>query len=189
MNSQTELYQEYSFQEFSELNSVNIVGRNKYVAIVGSRDIKEILEVMQFIRDFAKKLCYDQNCTVVTGGAYGPDEASMEGSIDAKLFSLSSIIPLTPSKVNDVVKVFQTASNAVPLLDTVGCTVTTDRLIAYYPDFTKGYNVGKYFERDKKIARTSDVVVAFWDGKSNGTKKTIEYAKELERKVIVVICN
>jgi len=187
MKSQTEAYQEYTFQDFISLDPIITIGKHRYVAIIGSRDIKENIDAMQFIRDYAQTLCYSQKCKVVTGGAYGPDEASMEGSIDAELFSLSTIIPLTPKKTNNVTKVFLEASGIVPMVDTIECVITTDRLIVYYPDFTGGYNVGKYFERDKKIARISDVVLAFWDGKSGGTKKTINYAKELKRKVMVVI--
>ena len=40
---------------------------------------------------------------------------------------------------------------------------------------------GKYapIERDKDMVAASDKVVAFWDGKSAGTKFTIEYAAKL----------
>lgn len=40
---------------------------------------------------------------------------------------------------------------------------------------------GKYapIQRDKDLVAASDIVIAFWDGKSKGTKFTIDYAREL----------
>lgn len=40
---------------------------------------------------------------------------------------------------------------------------------------------GKYapIQRDKDLVNASDIVIAFWDGKSKGTKFTIDYAREL----------
>lgn len=46
---------------------------------------------------------------------------------------------------------------------------------------------GKYapIQRDKELVNASDIVIAFWDGKSKGTKFTIEYARELGVPTIV----
>lgn len=40
---------------------------------------------------------------------------------------------------------------------------------------------GRYapIQRDKDLVAASDIVIAFWDGKSKGTKFTIDYAREL----------
>lgn len=40
-------------------------------------------------------------------------------------------------------------------------------------------------QRDKDLVNASDIVIAFWDGKSNGTKFTIDYARELGVPTIV----
>lgn len=39
--------------------------------------------------------------------------------------------------------------------------------------------------RDKEMVEYADYVVAFWDGKSHGTKYTIDYCKKLQKKCIV----
>lgn len=41
------------------------------------------------------------------------------------------------------------------------------------------------FKRNVDIVKNSDLVLAFWDGKSNGTKHTINLAHKLKKKVIV----
>lgn len=40
--------------------------------------------------------------------------------------------------------------------------------------------------RNREIVENSDLVIAFWDGKSKGTKFTIEYAKSLNKEVVIV---
>lgn len=40
------------------------------------------------------------------------------------------------------------------------------------------YSVRHYFTRNKQIIDNSDVVLAFWDGESPGTKWGINYAKK-----------
>ena len=48
---------------------------------------------------------------------------------------------------------------------------------------------GKFapLERNRRMVDIADKVLAIWDGKSRGTRFTIDYAKKLE-KDIVVIC-
>jgi len=43
------------------------------------------------------------------------------------------------------------------------------------------------FLRNKKIVKNCDVVVAFWDGESKGTKITIDLAKEAGKKVYIIM--
>ena len=42
--------------------------------------------------------------------------------------------------------------------------------------------------RNKQIVDYADVIVAFWDGKSRGTKYTIDYAIKRKKKVTMVRC-
>jgi len=39
--------------------------------------------------------------------------------------------------------------------------------------------------RNKSIVKNSDMVVAFWDGKSRGTKSTIDIAKQYRKRLAV----
>jgi len=43
------------------------------------------------------------------------------------------------------------------------------------------------FVRNEKIVKNCDVVVAFWDGESKGTKHTIDLARKIGLKVYVVM--
>lgn len=40
--------------------------------------------------------------------------------------------------------------------------------------------------RNQKMVEAADVVLVIWDGQSKGTKSTIQYAKKLQKKLIVV---
>lgn len=39
--------------------------------------------------------------------------------------------------------------------------------------------------RNKKIITAADIVIAFWDGKSKGTKSSINIAKKLQKELVV----
>ncbi len=43
--------------------------------------------------------------------------------------------------------------------------------------------------RNKEIVERSELVIAVWDGKSRGTKFTMNYANELKREIKVYIVN
>ena len=43
-----------------------------------------------------------------------------------------------------------------------------------------------YHHRNRLIAEACDVLVAFWNGRSSGTKYTIEYARRIGKPVIVI---
>jgi len=165
------------------------IGAHKYVAIIGSRSIKSDNDTMSFIRDLACRLCYERKCKVVSGGAYGPDQAGMEGALKIPLHSLDPIIPLSSKNARKITPVLKglVAQQSV-MVDEIECCFTADRLIVFYPDFKDGYAAYKYFERDEKIARVGDIVIAFWDGSSRGTKKTIDYAIQQEKQALVVKC-
>lgn len=54
--------------------------------------------------------------------------------------------------------------------------------------FTPDWNIGKQagILRNIDMGNYADALVAFWDGKSKGTKHMIQYAKELGLKVEVI---
>ena len=41
--------------------------------------------------------------------------------------------------------------------------------------------------RNKEIVEIADYIISFWDGKSRGTKFTIDYAKKLNKKVKIYV--
>lgn len=58
------------------------------------------------------------------------------------------------------------------------------------PDFIKYplnlHGFRAYAERDKQIAATCDIMLAFWDGISPGTKLSLEFAQEFKKPTIII---
>lgn len=50
-------------------------------------------------------------------------------------------------------------------------------ILIYYPKWKK-FDKGAGPIRNEKIVKMSDIIFAFWDGKSPGTKSTISWAKK-----------
>lgn len=59
------------------------------------------------------------------------------------------------------------------------------KLIEFFPDYEK-YGNAAPLERNKLIVEECDCVLAFWDGKSRGTKFTLDYAKEKNKPIKIV---
>ena len=49
------------------------------------------------------------------------------------------------------------------------------------------YRRGAPLKRNEKIVERADLIIALWDGKSRGTKFTIDYAKKLKKEVKIYI--
>jgi len=60
--------------------------------------------------------------------------------------------------------------------------------IIFKPDWDK-YGKSAGFKRNILIVNEADVVVAFWDGFSKGTKNSIELAEKSKKPVIVMTIN
>ena len=54
--------------------------------------------------------------------------------------------------------------------------------VLYKPNY-KIYGKRAPLVRDEEMVNAADLVIAFWDGQSRGTKYTIDYAKSIGRKV------
>jgi len=57
-------------------------------------------------------------------------------------------------------------------------------ILVLRPDWSLGRGAGLL--RNKEIVETADCVLAFWDGRSKGTKNTIERAEKSRKRVTVV---
>ncbi len=55
----------------------------------------------------------------------------------------------------------------------------------FLPDYNR-YKKGAPLVRNRQIVEYADVVVAFWDGKSRGTKYVLDYCAKLSKHVRVV---
>lgn len=58
-------------------------------------------------------------------------------------------------------------------------------VIVFKPDY-KRYGRGAAFVRNRLIVDNADRVLAFWNGKSTGTKYTIDYAKKQNKSVDII---
>jgi predicted Rossmann fold nucleotide-binding protein DprA/Smf involved in DNA uptake len=57
--------------------------------------------------------------------------------------------------------------------------------VEYLPDWDK-YGRSAGFKRNRQIAEYADMILVFWNGKSHGTKNTIDHAAELKKNTVVV---
>ena len=72
--------------------------------------------------------------------------------------------------------------------DSFGAQYAADNNIPaliHSPDWEK-HGKAAGFIRNEFIVRDCDVVLAFWDGKSNGTRDSLNHAKKLKKPTIIV---
>ena len=114
----------------------------------------------------------------------------MAGAIDVDIATLrnSRIIPMESRKSDKFQSFFSSISKDAIFIDKKSCVLIIGKLIVFYPNFNNGYHVKEYIIRDEKIAKFIDVMFAFWDGKSTGTKKTLDYAVKADKKVYLIEC-
>lgn len=55
----------------------------------------------------------------------------------------------------------------------------------FIPDWAK-YGRGAGFKRNTQIVEAADLVIAFWDGVSRGTKDSIDKARKLSKRVEII---
>lgn len=119
------------------------------VIVAGSRHITDYQLVSSVITNTINK--YDIEVTeIVSGCAAGPDTLGEQ-------WALENGIKVEPFEANwnDI-----TAPNAL---------IRTSK-------WGNQYNARAGFQRNEKMAEYGDVLIAIWDGKSNGTKDMIERA-------------
>jgi hypothetical protein len=56
------------------------------------------------------------------------------------------------------------------------------------PDYPR-YGKGAPLIRNKKMVDIADTVIIIWDGKSRGTKFTLEYAKSIDKNLVLININ
>lgn len=74
-------------------------------------------------------------------------------------------------------------------IDTLAEKVADEKRISksiIRPEYDK-YGKKAPLIRNKEIVERAELVIAFWDGKSRGTKFTIDYAKKLNKKIKVYV--
>jgi predicted Rossmann fold nucleotide-binding protein DprA/Smf involved in DNA uptake len=62
------------------------------------------------------------------------------------------------------------------------------KTLIFRPEYDK-YNKGAPLKRNRTIVENADIIYAFWDGRSRGTKYTIDYARNKQKDVRVIKVN
>lgn len=126
------------------------------IAIIGSRNWTNKEKLFSIMDSLNKKL----NIThIVSGGAAGADSFGKEW---ADFNKISTII-----------------FNADWEDFSEPCKIKYNR-------FGKKYNALAGFKRNRLIVEESDLIIAFWDKKSPGTKDSLDLCKKLNKKFYVI---
>jgi len=92
---------------------------------------------------------------------------------------------LAPLKISHII------SGGANGADTLAVQYAIEKSIPFTEFIPQWYVNGRYdnragFVRNKQIVHASEVVYAFWNGKSKGTKSTIDFANKIGVKCFVV---
>lgn len=129
------------------------------VAIIGSRSFQDYNLLKETLEPYKSKIT-----DIISGGAKGADGL---GARWCKEFLKKDPIIFLPEWDN----------------------LSVDNLLIGHrngnPD--EPYNILAGFERNTKIIKNCKAVIAFWDGKSTGTKDSLDKAKKMKKPSKVII--
>jgi len=93
------------------------------------------------------------------------------------------------SRTLDQYKITMIISGGAKGADTLGANYAKEHnieLVEYYPEYEKYGKKKAPFIRNRTIVDDSEIVIAFWDMGSTGTKHAITYATSKKKKVIII---
>jgi len=92
------------------------------------------------------------------------------------------------SALNKINNISQIISGGTPGTDTLAKKYAQENNIAFLefpPDFHKYGNEAKHV-RDKLIVENCGKIIAFYDGKCEGTKYTLDYGRKLRKPIKII---
>ena len=107
--------------------------------------------------------------------------------IGSRDFKNKELLDTTMKNLQEKVTIDKIISGGAKGADTMGVQWANKNdieTLVFKADFKKHKRA--YHFRNRQIVKESDLIVAFWNGYSTGTKYTINFAKTLEKEVIVV---
>ena len=107
--------------------------------------------------------------------------------IGSRDFKNKSLLDETMQKLLEKYTISHIVSGGAKGADTLGVQWANKQkieTIVFHPNFKKRKNA--YHFRNRQIVKEADIVVAFWNTHSTGTKYTINFAKTLEKDVLVI---
>ena len=84
----------------------------------------------------------------------------------------------------DISEVVSGGAKGADLLGRKFAIDNSKKLVEFLPDWSLGRGAG--FIRNKKIVEYADIIFAFWDGKSKGTKNSIDTARKLGKDIYII---
>lgn len=108
--------------------------------------------------------------------------------IGSRGFSNYALLESELNKIHSASPITQIVSGGARGADRMGETWAKQNNIPtliFLPDWDK-YGKSAGFIRNKDIIANAELVVAFWDGNSRGTKSSIDIANEQSKKTIIV---
>lgn len=96
------------------------------------------------------------------------------------------LIKETLLKYNDITEIVSGCARGADLLGEK-FALEYNIPIKKFPAEWDKYGKSAGYRRNEQMAMYADALVAFWDGKSRGTKHMIDFAKQLGLKVSVII--
>lgn len=95
---------------------------------------------------------------------------------------------LTLRKIHERIQINEIVSGGARGADKLGERFASENgipVISFIPDWDR-YGKSAGFRRNVQMSEYGDALVAFWDGKSPGTRSMIELANEKRLKVLVI---
>lgn len=86
---------------------------------------------------------------------------------------------------NDITLVVSGGAKGADILGEKWAKEKNKEVLIFLPEWDK-YGKSAGFKRNKDIIENSDMVFAFWDGKSSGTLNSINLAKKMNKEVKIL---
>ena len=128
--------------------------------------------------DFIMVACEDNKLTITKGGR----KVAVVGSRGIRHIELSTYLPA------DCCLIISGGAKGVDTLAEQYAKAHGIETLIIRPDYSR-YGRSAPIRRNDSIVDYADMVLAFWDGKSRGTKYSIEYAKKIGKPVKVIEIN
>lgn len=107
--------------------------------------------------------------------------------IGSRDFSNKALVAQTMRGLQQAYEVTKVVSGGAKGADTLGVKWANKHKIealVYLPDFKKHKRA--YHYRNRQIVEAADLVIAFWNSSSTGTRYTINYVRQMEKEVLIV---
>lgn len=103
------------------------------------------------------------------------------GIVGSRTLTLTNLETYLPEQVTEIV------SGGARGVDTCAKEYAIAHNLKYtefVPEYSR-YGRGAPLKRNQQIVEYADMVIAFWDGKSKGTKYTVDYCKKIGKSATV----